>query len=132
MRRADLGSTRLFVLRHGASLANAAGLIVSSLENGLLPRYALAPAGEEQARQAGAALLAWLSANGFDSASVRAVASPFSRTVQTAHAALAQLGLEAAVTIDEGLRERFFGDELELRDHRCEPPTDKSRRFPFS
>ena len=121
MRPADLGATRLFVLRHGRSLANEAGIIVARLDNGLLPKYALAPEGVEQAAQAGAALLSWLLANGVAPADVRVVASPFSRTVQTASTAVAQLGLDAAsaVRTDEALRERFFGDDLELRDHRC-------------
>ena len=121
MRTADLGATRLFVLRHGRSLANEASIIVSRLDNGLLPQYALAPAGLEQAAQAGTQLRAWLSANGFAPGDVSVLASPFSRTVQTAHTAVAQLGLDAAsvVRTDEALRERFFGDGLELRDHRC-------------
>ena len=117
---AELGATRLFVLRHGRSLANEKAIIVSRLDNGLLAEYALAPAGVEQAAEAGKALLAWLSANGFAPDDVTVVASPFSRTVQTAKTAAAQLGLDAsAVRTDDALRERFFGDELELRDHRC-------------
>ena len=118
MRPAELGATRLFILRHGRSLANERCIIVSRLDNGLLAEYALAPAGLEQAAQAGAALLAWLSANGFAPGDVRIVASPFSRTVQTAQTAAAQLSLGASVVrTDEALRERFFGDDLELRDH---------------
>jgi broad specificity phosphatase PhoE len=121
MRPVDLGATRLFVLRHCRSLANEASIIVSRLDNGLLPQYALAPAGVEQAAAAGTALLAWLTANGVAPTDVCVLASPFSRTVQTAHTAVAQLGLDAArvVRTDEALRERFFGDALELRDHRC-------------
>ena len=120
MRPADFGTTVLFVLRHGRSLANERSIIVSRLDNGLLAEYALAPAGVEQAAEAGNSLLAWLAANGFAPDDVRIVASPFSRTVQTAQTAAAQLGLDAsAVRTDEALRERFFGDELELRDHRC-------------
>jgi len=120
MRPAELGATRLFVLRHGRSLANEKAIIVSRLDNGLLADYALAPEGVEQAAEAGKALLAWLSANGFAPTDVCIVASPFSRTVQTAKTAAAQLGLDAnAVRTDDALRERFFGDELELRDHRC-------------
>ena len=120
MRPADLGATVLFVLRHGRSLANERSIIVSRLDNGLLAEYALAPAGVEQAAEAGKALLAWLSANGLAPTDVRIVASPFSRTVQTAQTAAAQLGLDAStVRTDDALRERFFGDELELRDHRC-------------
>ena len=136
MRPADLGATRLFVLRHGRSLANETGIIVSRLGTGLLPQYALAPAGVEQAAAAGTALLAWLSANGFAASDVRVIASPFSRTVQTAHTAVAQLGLDGAsvVSTDEALRERFFGEELELRDHRRDhrpprPPRPRTARL---
>lgn len=91
----------LFVLRHGRSLANEASLIVSSLENGVLPQYALAPAGKEQAAAAGRLLAATLVGADADAAStadaadattapeqteivVHFYASPFSRTVETA------------------------------------------------
>ncbi|CDP22053.1 unnamed protein product [Coffea canephora] len=44
---------RYWVLRHGKSIPNAKGLIVSSPENGILEEYRLAPEGVDQARLAG-------------------------------------------------------------------------------
>lgn len=44
---------RFWALRHGLSLANEAGLIVSLPANGLLPQFGLSPTGIEQARRAG-------------------------------------------------------------------------------
>lgn len=95
MPRADL-----FVLRHGRSLANEASLIVSSMENGVLPQYALAAAGKEQAAAAGRLLAATLLDDAGADADADATttittttspetvvhfyASPFSRTVETA------------------------------------------------
>ena len=45
-----------WVLRHGRSKANAAGVIVSTLENGTLPEWGLTEEGSNQARNAGASL----------------------------------------------------------------------------
>ncbi|OEL12567.1 hypothetical protein BAE44_0026414, partial [Dichanthelium oligosanthes] len=42
-----------WILRHGRSVPNERGLIVSSLENGTKPEFGLAPQGFEQARAAG-------------------------------------------------------------------------------
>lgn len=94
----------LFCLRHGRSLANEASIIVSSLENGVLPQYALAPAGKEQAAAAGRLLASTLLLRATDAdadaedasataappppstteIAVHFYASPFSRTVETA------------------------------------------------
>ena len=115
--KARLGT--VFVLRHGRSLANEAGIIISRMDNGVLAKYALAPEGVRQAEAAGAELRAWLDGAGLAAADVRVVSSPFSRTLQTAAAAVAQLGLPAdAVQPDDALAERFFGDELEGTPHR--------------
>lgn len=110
----------LWILRHGRSLANEAEIVVSTLANGVLPRYTLAPAGVEQAAAAGRALAAQLPATGMTPADVRFVASPFSRTLATARTAAAQLGLgDDVVQPEEALRERFFGSPAELGPHRC-------------
>lgn len=83
-------AVELYVLRHGRSLANEANLIVSSLDNGMLPQYGLAPAGKEQAAAAGRQLAAAVAARDDDDAAgaaaavVHFYASPFSRTVETA------------------------------------------------
>ncbi|XWS67629.1 hypothetical protein CRYUN_Cryun04dG0022100 [Craigia yunnanensis] len=44
---------RYWILRHGKSIPNEKGLIVSSLENGILLEYRLASEGVEQAQLAG-------------------------------------------------------------------------------
>ena len=109
----------VFVLRHGWSLANEAGIVVSSLANGVLPAYRLAPEGVRQAAAAGQQLLALLALEALPASAVQVVASPFSRTIDTAETAAAQLGLPAgAVRQDAALRERFFGDAHELQPHR--------------
>jgi broad specificity phosphatase PhoE len=132
----------LFVLRHGRSLANEASLIVSSVENGVLPQYALAPTGKEQAAAAGRLLAATLLGDDADADATTApepteivvhfYASPFSRTVETAAiaaeafekeirttttAAAARIRLAGLPQIEPALRERFFGAALELQNH---------------
>jgi len=44
---------RLYVLRHGRSLANERGVICARIENGVKPEFSLAPLGREQAAMAG-------------------------------------------------------------------------------
>jgi len=109
-----------WVLRHGRSKANEAGIIVSMLENGVKEEYALADAGKEQARQAGQKWGEDLRREGggaLPSCSV-VYCSPFSRTVETARLAAEAAGLDAStVTPDVRLRERSFGSRLELQSH---------------
>ncbi|KAK9834143.1 hypothetical protein WJX81_002405 [Elliptochloris bilobata] len=108
----DLRNT-YWLLRHGLSLANEAGLIVSSLENGMLPQHGLAVAGLQQATEAGQRLRQEVGPAA--AAHVLVYASPFSRTLQTARAAAAELG-GVAVTAEAALRERHFG-AYELQSH---------------
>ena len=54
----DIPSVKLhgniyFLLRHGRSLANEAGIVVSLLQNGLKPEYGLTETGRQQAVAAG-------------------------------------------------------------------------------
>jgi len=120
----ELSSNRYWMLRHGTSLANEAGVIVSSMANGVLPAYGLAPLGREQAAAAGGELRRQLAALGASPASLLVLASPFSRTQQTAALALAAAcagggddGALPPVLSDERLRERSFGADLELQSH---------------
>jgi hypothetical protein len=109
----------VFILRHGRSLANAAELVISSMANGVLPEFALAAEGVQQAAAAGAQLAAALAAAGVPALAVRIMASPFSRTRQTAETVAAALGLPTdAVEMEPALRERFFGSAHERGPHR--------------
>jgi broad specificity phosphatase PhoE len=109
----------VFILRHGRSLANEAEIVVSSMANGVLPEFALAAEGVQQAAAAGVQLAAALAAAGLAASDVRIVASPFSRTRQTAETVAAALGLPPdAVEVEPALRERFFGAVRELGSHR--------------
>ncbi|KAF8769090.1 hypothetical protein HU200_006945 [Digitaria exilis] len=111
---------KYWILRHGRSVPNERGLIVSSLENGTKPEFGLAPQGFEQARAAGELLRKELEEMGVPVDSVKIRYSPFSRTTETARAVAGVLGVpfegpscEAVV----GLRERYFGPSYELLSH---------------
>ncbi|KAG2498418.1 hypothetical protein HYH03_003676 [Edaphochlamys debaryana] len=107
-----------FLLRHGRSLANEAEIIVSSLENGADAKWTLAPAGEEQARRAGQVLAAALQEPQRAGKRVVALSSPFSRTLRTAELALEAAGLQGVrLEVAPELRERWFGDDLELQSY---------------
>lgn len=126
-----------WVLRHGTSKANKAGIIVSSLHNGQLPDYGLAEEGQHQAREAGACLQSHLQELRVPASALVAYASPFSRTQQTAAICLGSFvepvnqdnsssndppqasASCAAPTVQptEMLRERYFGAQLELQPH---------------
>lgn len=111
---------RYWILRHGRSVPNERGLIVSSLENGTKPEFGLAPQGVEQARSAGESLRKELEEMGVPVDSVKIRYSPFSRTTETARVVAGVLGVpfdgpscKAAVE----LRERYFGPSYELLSH---------------
>ncbi|KAE8806860.1 HMG1/2-like protein [Hordeum vulgare] len=73
-----------WILRHGRSLPNERGLIVSSLENDTKPEFGVAPQGVEQARFAGESLQKELEEMGVPVDYVKIRYSPFSRTTETA------------------------------------------------
>ncbi|KAA8495934.1 hypothetical protein FVE85_2089 [Porphyridium purpureum] len=76
---------RLYLVRHGRSRANDAGIIVSALQNGVRPEYGLTDGlGREQARAAGQKLAACIEGTGAHDPLVILAHSPFSRTEQTA------------------------------------------------
>ncbi len=98
-----------YLLRHGTSVANEEGLIVSSPEVGTR-RYGLADIGRQQVRQS--------VENAADRlGDVHAVySSDFLRTKQTAEIACEILGVPLTTT--PTLRERFFGElDLQSNDH---------------
>lgn len=93
-----------YVMRHGQSLANVQGLIVSHPDNGL-NSYGLSETGRQQVK-AGVANCAL-------GVSTRIIASDFKRTRETAILVHDLLASEQGFEMDRRLRERDFG-ELEL------------------
>ncbi|PKA46210.1 putative phosphoglycerate mutase [Apostasia shenzhenica] len=109
-----------WILRHGKSIPNDKGLIVSSLENGILDEFGLAPDGRQQAQLAGELLDKELKRRNILVENVQICYSPFSRTTHTAKIVADVLGIPfegpqcKAMT---ELRERFFGPLFELLSH---------------
>jgi broad specificity phosphatase PhoE len=101
---ADL-SNDYYVMRHGHSLANQQGLIVSHPVNGCAG-FGLSERGREQIR-------ASLQHNDLLDADTIILSSDFNRAVESATIAADLLGCSAGVETDLRLRERDFG-ELEL------------------
>jgi len=102
-----------FALRHGESLANVEGIIVSTPENGV-PKYGLSDKGQLQVEQsiANAILIEELGA------STRIISSDFKRAYESAEIAYQLLSSEHPLELDARLRERDFGDfELKSNIH---------------
>ncbi|KAG7539732.1 Histidine phosphatase superfamily clade-1 [Arabidopsis thaliana x Arabidopsis arenosa] len=115
-----VGNNRYWVLRHGKSIPNERGLVVSSMENGVLPEYQLAPDGIAQARLAGESFLQQLKESNIELDKVRICYSPFSRTTHTARVVAEVLNLPfhaPQCKMMEDLRERYFGPTFELKSH---------------
>ncbi|XP_057440808.1 uncharacterized protein LOC130732835 isoform X2 [Lotus japonicus] len=111
---------RYWVLRHGKSIPNERGLIVSSMENGIRPEFQLATDGVSQAQLAAKLFHKELEANDVPLANVRICYSPFSRTTHTAKIVATVLNLPfegPQCKVIEDLRERFFGPSFELLSH---------------
>ncbi|CAH9106905.1 unnamed protein product [Cuscuta epithymum] len=123
-RKSFLGN-KYWVLRHGRSIPNVLELIVSSMENGILEEYGLAPRGVEQALSAGDSFREELKRNSIELERVRICYSPFSRTRQTAQHVASRLGIPffeegppaPQCMVINDLRERFFGRTFELQSH---------------
>jgi probable phosphoglycerate mutase len=88
-------------MRHGQSLANVRGIIVSDPARGRSAEFGLSQRGREQAVAAAAE-------SGLDAGAV-IWSSDFSRAVQTARLVAERLGT-ADAQVAEALRERWFGD----------------------
>ncbi|MBA0743154.1 hypothetical protein Gogos_005869 [Gossypium gossypioides] len=133
---------RYWVLRHGKSIPNEKGLIVSSLviseidrarspcvmvdltrthqENGIRLEYQLASEGVEQAELAGKLFLKELKENDIPLENLRMCYSPFARTRHTAEVVASTLNLPfegPQCKVMEDLRERYFGPSFELLSH---------------
>jgi probable phosphoglycerate mutase len=98
---------RYFMMRHGHSLANEAGIVVSDPKNGV-PGYGLSEKGKRQVEES---IKYAKEIYGFDQ-SLLIVSSDFKRCRETAEAVSAALGT-SNVELEPRLRERFFG-EFEL------------------
>nr|CAN59902.1 hypothetical protein VITISV_002890 [Vitis vinifera] len=111
---------RYWVLRHGRSIPNERGLIVSSMENGKLSQYELASEGVNQAHSAGILFQKELKESNIPLENVRICYSPFSRTTHTAKVVASVLDLPfegPQCKVLDDLRERFFGPSFELMSH---------------
>ncbi|TKY57550.1 2,3-bisphosphoglycerate-dependent phosphoglycerate mutase [Spatholobus suberectus] len=111
---------RYWVLRHGKSIPNERGLIVSSMENGTRPDFQLASDGIDQAQLAAKLFQKELEANNIPLANVRICYSPFSRTSHTAKVVATVLNLPfdaPQCKVIQDLRERYFGPSFELLSH---------------
>ncbi|XP_072966502.1 metal-independent phosphoserine phosphatase [Typha angustifolia] len=109
-----------WILRHGKSIPNERGLIVSSLENGTNPEFGLASEGIDQARLAGELLQKVLKERNILSDDVRICYSPFARTVDTAKVVASVLGISFESSRCKEMieiRERYFGPSFELLSH---------------
>jgi probable phosphoglycerate mutase len=95
-----------FVLRHGQSKANVAGIVLSHLEDGKKIDYTLTPDGEEQVRES----VSKAKESGEIDENTIIISSPFSRTMRTAEIAKEVLGVTSDIVVDDRLRERWFGD----------------------
>jgi probable phosphoglycerate mutase len=95
-----------FLLRHGESVPNIRGVILSHLEEGKKVDHALTKNGEEQVRRS----VQEAKAQGSLKEDTIIFSSPFSRCRRTAEIAKEVLGVNAEIIFDDRLRERWFGD----------------------
>ncbi|GAU43385.1 hypothetical protein TSUD_254680 [Trifolium subterraneum] len=111
---------KYWVLRHGKSIPNERGLIVSSMENGIRSEFQLAPDGVNQAQLAANSFQKELEANNIPLANVRICYSPFSRTTHTANVVATHFNIPFHAPhckVIQDLRERYFGPSFELLSH---------------
>ena len=98
-------SNRYFAMRHGHSIANQQGIIVSHPDNGC-DRFGLSELGREQVKQS-------LQNFGLLDVNTIIVSSDFCRARESAEIVNVQLSGDGSINLDSRLRERNFG-ELEL------------------
>ncbi|MBT8434060.1 MAG: histidine phosphatase family protein, partial [Gammaproteobacteria bacterium] len=101
----DCLSNRYFAMRHGHSIANQQGIIVSHPDNGR-ERFGLSEPGREQLKQS-------LQNSGLLDIKPIIVSSDFLRAKESAEIASTVLQADGTINLDKRLRERNFG-ELEL------------------
>jgi len=102
-------NNRFYLMRHGESVANKKGLIVSQPENGVSD-YGLTHNGVMQVTE--------VAVNSRLNRDVLIVSSDFKRAYETAEIMHSVLAVKQTIITHEGLRERGFG-QLELQDTHC-------------
>ncbi len=101
-------NNQYFALRHGESIANQKGIIVSSPENGIKD-YGLSETGRKQINNS-------VTANNKINKRTKIISSDFLRAFESAQIAHQLLHSESDIQSSKQLRERFFGD-YELKDN---------------
>ncbi len=101
-------NNQYFALRHGESIANQKGLIVSSPENGIR-NYGLSETGRKQIENS-------VRSNDKIKKVNKVISSDFLRAFESAEIAHQLLNSETEIQYGKNLRERFFGDH-ELQDN---------------
>lgn len=94
-------NNQYFIMRHGQSLANEQGIIVSDPANGVLEEYGLGVVGRQQAKES--------AQNSGLNQDTLIYTSDFSRAYQTAEIVRQVIGANNVVVATQ-LRERYFGD----------------------
>ncbi len=95
-----------FLLRHGESMPNIRGVILSDLEEEKKDEHTLTKNGEEQVQCS----VRDAKAQDLLDKNTIIFSSPFSRCRKTAEIAKEVLGAKAEIIFDDRLRERWFGD----------------------
>lgn len=103
-------NNRYFCMRHGESIANQQGIIVSKAENGVTG-YGLSESGRVQIEQR-------VKASFNQHVFTKIISSDFKRARESAEIAQSLLHLKQEIIYSENLRERFFGD-FELMPNDC-------------
>ncbi|MDO8560313.1 MAG: histidine phosphatase family protein [bacterium] len=101
-----------YVLRHGESKANIAGIIVSHPRDGSTATWSLTPIGEDQVRES----VRTARARGWLDRDTIIYSSRFSRCRSSAEIAKEILATSGEIVFDNRLGERWFGD-WEQTDH---------------
>jgi probable phosphoglycerate mutase len=96
---------KYFALRHGESMANIEGIVVSTPENGI-PKYGLSEEGRAQVKRS----MTKANLNNEINSTTRIISSDFKRAQETAELVHQLLSNNYTVTLDARLRERDFGN----------------------
>eukprot|EP01135_Chromosphaera_perkinsii_P006099 Nk52_evm3s397 gene=Nk52_evmTU3s397 len=125
-----------YLLRHGKSEANEAGIVVSSPEEGV-PKYGLNQLGREQAAGAATKLYkAITSSEDYNGKNVIVMSSDFKRARETAEFTHKEFvnhgGEKIELRLSEALRERFFGKYDMTEDINYETVWENDSKDPWS
>ena len=110
-----------FIMRHGQSMANVEGIIVSTPENGI-SNYGLSNTGKEQVRKS-------ISSQTLDE-KLKIISSDFKRAHESAMIAHRIINSHDDIILDSRLRERNFGDFELQSDENYQIPWQKDGEDP--